>query len=257
MNKPVKKFPSGLNRLDASIQVANHLLTSRPNPYNMIFVEGGTFMMGCTAEQGEECFEAEKPAHLVTLDSFYMGKYLVTQEVWIAVMGENLSRLKGLRRPVENMNWNTVQLFLERLNEQTDRRFRLPTEAEWEYAARGGNLSKGYKYSGGNDLEAVGWYAWHGIGHEEETHDVGRKQANELGLYDMSGNVWEWCSDWYGNYEDCPQINPQGPSSGIHRVVRGGSHYEVDAEQCRVSNRNGRSPEYLDCNLGFRLVSDR
>jgi sulfatase modifying factor 1 len=240
-----------LSRLDASIQVANKLLAPRANPYNMVFVEGGTFMMGCTAEQGDECFAGEKPAHQVTLSSYYIGKYLVTQEQWEAVMGNNPSKFKGARHPVECVSWDDVQVFLERLNAQTGMKYRLPTEAEWEYAARGGKYTKGFKYSGGDDLDKVAWFN-ENSGYT--THEVGLKQPNELGLYDMSGILWEWCSDWYGDYSSDSQTNPEGPAHGTYRVLRGGGLAD-NALYCRVSNRGFSRPEYDYSGSGFRLVS--
>lgn len=238
-----------LSRLDASIQVANKLLAPRANPYNMVFVEGGTFTMGCTAEQVDECDDDEKPAHHVTLSSFYIGKYLVTQEEWEHIMGHNPSRFKGARRPVECVSWDDVQLFLERLNELTRGNFRLPTEAEWEYAARGGKYSEGYKYSGSNNLDEAAWYSTNSA---KETHEVGLKKPNELGLYDMSGNVREWCSDWYGVYSSENQFNPRGPVTGTERVLRGGCKCHAD-KYSRVSSRTKFRPQ-LACR-GIRLAS--
>jgi sulfatase modifying factor 1 len=250
MNKPAK-IQNQLSRLDASIQVANKLLAPRANPYNMVFVEGGTFMMGCTAEQGDECYKNEKPAHQVTLSSYYIGKYLVTQEQWEAVMGNNPSEIKGARHPVECVNWDDIQVFLERLNTQTGMKYRLPTEAEWEYAARGGKYSQGFKYSGGDDLEKVAWFDKNS---GQTTHEAGLKQPNELGLYDMSGNVWEWCNDWYGSYFSDPQTNPKGSANGTSRVLRGGC-WGYNAGYCRVSNRNCDTPVGRNYDVGFRLVS--
>ena len=217
---------------------------------NMVYVQGGTFMMGATAEQGSDSWDGEKPAHQVTLSSFSIGRYEVTQEEWQAVMGSNPSNIKGAKRPVDNVSWNDCQEFIRKLNGVTGRRFRLPTEAEWEYAARGGNRSQGYKYSGSNNLNSVAWYRDNS---GETTHDVGQKSPNELGIYDMSGNVWEWCSDWYGNYSSSSQTNPTGSYSGSHRVDRGGSWLNY-ARGCRVSLRNSITPgDRLNC-LGFRLA---
>ena len=159
----------------------------------MVFVKGGTFMMGATPEQGSDAGDGEKPVHSVTVSDFYIGKYEVTQAQWKAVMGKNPSHYKGENRPVERVSWYDIQKFIEKLNAKTGKRYRLPTEAEWEYAARGGNQSKGYKYSGSNDIGSVAWYTNNS---GDRTHPVGQKQPNELGLYDMTGNVWEWCSDW-------------------------------------------------------------
>ena len=216
---------------------------------NMVYVEGGTFTMGATSEQGSDAFDDEKPAHQVTVPSFSIGKYEVTQEEWQAVMGSNPSDFKGAKRPVESVSWNECQEFIRKLNSMTGKRFRLPTEAEWEYAARGGNKSIGYKYAGGDNLDRVAWYG----SNSDATHDVGQKSPNELGLYDMSGNVWEWCQDWRGGYSSGSQSNPSGPSSGSYRVFRGGS-WSFSARYCRVSYRFSCTPDYRYFNLGLRLA---
>ncbi|MBQ3247459.1 MAG: SUMF1/EgtB/PvdO family nonheme iron enzyme, partial [Alistipes sp.] len=179
--------------------------TANFDGFEMVFVKGGTFTMGATAEQGSDADSDEKPAHSVTVSNFYIGKYEVTQAQWEAVMGKNPSRFKGDNLPVERVSWNDIQKFIEKLNAKTGKRYRLPTEAEWEYAARGGNQSKGYKYSGSNDIGSVAWYTDNS---SSPTHPVGQKQPNELGLYDMSGNVYEWCSDWHGSYSSGSQTNP-------------------------------------------------
>ena len=181
---------------------------------NMVYVSGGTFIMG-----GDESSD-QTPTHSVTLSSYYICKYEVTQALWRAVMGSNPSKFKGDNLPVEQVSWNDCQTFINRLNSYTGRNFRLPTEAEWEFAARGGNYSRRYKYSGSNYIGDVAWYADNS---GNRTHPVGTKQANELGLYDMSGNVWEWCSDWYGSYSSYSQSNPTGATSGFGRVERGGN----------------------------------
>jgi formylglycine-generating enzyme required for sulfatase activity len=217
---------------------------------NMVYVEGGTFTMGATSEQGNEDNSDEKPAHQVTLSSFSIGKYEVTQEEWKAVMGSNPSEFKGAKRPVECVSWDDCQEFIRKLNALTGKRFRLPTEAEWEYAARGGNRSQGYKYAGGNSIVSVAWFDGNA---GNETHPVGQKQSNELGLYDMAGNVYEWCQDWYGDYSSSPQTNPTGPSSAIGRVFRGGC-WRWDAGGCRVSSRNTLSPDIYGHILGLRLA---
>jgi len=213
----------------------------------MIFIEGGTFTMGCTSEQGNDCFNWEKPAHQVTVNGFYIGKYEVTQAQWRAIMGNNSSYFKGDNLPVEVVSWNDIQEFIRKLNAQTGKQYRLPTEAEWEFAARGGNRSQGYKYSGSNTVGNVAWYD----GNSGRTHAVGSKSANELGIYDMSGNVWEWCSDWYGDYSSNAQTNPEGPSTGSYRMIRGGSW---NTSPMRVSNRFNSMPGDLCNSLGFRLA---
>ncbi len=222
---------------------------------NMVLVEGGTFTMGCTEEQGN-CEDNEKPAHAVTLSSFRIGKYEVTQEEWELVMGDNPSTFHGPRRPVEDISWEDAQEFIRKLNKLSGKQYRLPTEAEWEYAARGGRLSKGHLFSGGNDLDSVGWYNDNAT---EQTHKVGQKLPNELGLYDMSGNVWEWCSDWYDGkyYAVSPDNNPQGPDKQgpDARVLRGGSWF-INARSCRLLYRSRLwTPGYRSEDCGFRLVS--
>ena len=205
--------------------------------FRMKYVEGGTFMMGASGDDSEAFyFYDEKPAHKVTLDSYYIAETLVTQELWQAVMGNNPSKFKGdIHRPVETVSWNDCHEFVKKLNRLTGKKFSLPTEAQWEYAARGGMKSKGYKFSGSNNLGVVAWYDGNS---GSETHPVAQKQSNELGLYDMTGNVWEWCQDWFDSnyYANSPQNNPQGPSSGDYRVLRGGSWGNVPGD-CHVSFR--------------------
>ena len=219
--------------------------------FNMIAVKGGTFTMGATSEQGDDAYSYEKPTHQVTLSDYCIGETEVTQELWQAVMGSNPSNFTGnLQRPVEKVSWNDCQEFIKKLNQLTGKTFRLPTEAEWEYAARGGSQSKGYKYAGSNTIGDVAWYTSNS---SSTTHPVKQKQANELGLYDMSGNVWEWCQDWYDSYSSTPQTNPAGPSSGSDRVLRGGSWGDY-ARYCRVSNRYYSAPTYRYSDLGLRLA---
>ena len=219
----------------------------------LVYVRGGTFTMGCTSEQGGDCEGDEKPAHQVTLSDFYIGKYEVTQKQWRAVMGSDPPelRFKGCDNcPVERVSWNDIQEFIKKLNQKTGKNYRLPTEAEWEYAARGGIQSKGYKYAGSNNIGEVAWYDGNS---SSKTHPVGGKKANELGLYDMSGNVWEWCSDWYGSYSSGSQRNPQGPSSGSSRVLRGGC-WDGYSGDCRVAYRGSGNPGFRHSNSGFRLA---
>ena len=219
--------------------------------FQMVYVEGGTFTMGATAEQGSDAYDdGERPAHSVTLSSYYIGQTEVTQALWQAVMGSNPSDFDGDDLPVENVSWDDCQEFVRKLGQITGKNFRLPTEAEWEYAARGGSKSRGYKYSGSDNIGSVAWYDGNS---GSETHAVATKSPNELGLYDMSGNVCEWCQDWYGDYSSSAQANPTGPTSGDYRVLRGGSCYSV-ARFCRVSYRNGSSPSDRGYCLGLRLV---
>ncbi len=220
----------------------------------MVFVEGGTFTMGATEEQSIEADSDEKPTHRVTVSDFYIGKYEVTQAQWKAIMGSNPSNWTGDNLPVECVSWDDIQTFIQKLNTKTGRKYRLPTEAEWEYAARGGANSKGYKYSGSNNIDNVAWYKNNSGG---ETHPVGQKQPNELGIYDMSGNVFEWCQDWFSSsyYYNGPQTNPTGPSSGSSRVLHGGSWNGI-AIGCRVSNRSNRKPSSRYSIDGFRLAHD-
>ena len=217
--------------------------------FDMIMVEGGTFTMGATSEQGNDAEADERPAHEVTLSDYYIGETEVTQALWQAVMGNSPSQFRGKSNPVEMVSWNECQKFIKKLNKLTGRTFRLPTEAEWEFAARGGNESKGYKYAGSNSIDDVAWYDYNS---DSKTHAVKTKSPNELGLYDMSGNVYEWCQDWYGSYSSKAQINPKGPSSGSTRVLHGGSWYG-GAGDCRVSNREYTSPGFCYTS-GLRLV---
>ena len=217
---------------------------------DMVRVEAGTFTMGATAEMKDPYID-EKPTHQVTLtNDYYIGKNEVTQALWQAVMGNNPSSFKGDNLPVEKVSWNDCQEFISKLNRITGKTFRLPTEAEWEYAARGGNKSRGYQYSGSNNLSDVAWYT---ANSGSKTHAVGTKQPNELGIYDMTGNVWEWCQDWYGKYSSSSQVNPTGANSGSGRVRRGGS-WSSNARGCRSSYRASRTPDYRYGNLGLRLV---
>ena len=217
--------------------------------YQMVYVSGGTFNMGSNDSDAES---DEKPVHSVSVSSFYIGETEVTQALWKAVMGNNPSYFKGDNLPVESVSWSDCQEFIRKLNSATGKTFRLPTEAEWEFAARGGDSSRGYKYSGSNTIDNVAWYDGNS---SSKTHAVGTKQANELGLYDMSGNVWEWCSDWYGDYSSSSQTNPKGPSSGSFRVDRGGGWFDYEG-LCRVPLRNYFDPDCSNYDLGLRLVRE-
>ena len=230
----------------------NRTFTVNGVSFEMIAVEGGTFTMGATSEQGSDAYDDEKPAHQVTLSSYYIGKTEVTQELWQAVMGSNPSKFSGTNLPVEKVSWEDCQSFVIKLNELTGKNFRLPTEAEWEYAARGGNKSNGFKFSGGNNIAEVAWYSENG---NKISHPVATKAPNELGIYDMSGNIWEWCSDWYSSsyYTSSSQTNPTGPNSGSYRVYRGGS-WSGNDRYCRVSHRDSNYPSYRFNYLGLRLA---
>lgn len=216
----------------------------------MVKVEGGTFRMGATPEQGYFTTLNEKPVHTVALSDYYIGKYEVTQAEWQAVTGNNPALFKGENFPVERVSRTDCETFIRRLNQLTGLRFNLPTEAQWEYAARGGKKSGGYIYAGGNTLQTVAWYADNA---QERTHAVGQKSPNELGLYDMSGNVWEWCRDVYGDYQALSQTNPTGPVRGEKFVFRGGCWNE-EAGSCRVALRNYWTSDYRHSVLGLRLV---
>ena len=229
----------------------------------MIPVEGGTFTMGANDDDAE-AYDLEKPAHQVTVSPYCIGQTLVTQALWQAVMGSNPSYFtpangysQDLQRPVEQISWDDCLEFIAKLNQMTGKQFRFPTEAEWEYAARGGNKSQGYKYSGSNSIDDVCWYdensyALGTSSPDYGTHAVATKSPNELGLYDMSGNVWEWCQDWYGSYSVVPQTNPTGPSSGSFHVFRGGS-WISGAIACRISHRFS-NPSIINGNFGLRLA---
>ena len=221
----------------------------------MVFVEGGIFTMGCS--NGSECYPEELPQRQVTLNGFKMAKYLVTQKQWVSIMDTNPSYHKGDDLPVEQVSWLDVQVFIAKLNEITGKNYRLATEAEWEYAARGGKNSKGYKYSGSDNLDEIAWYI---LNSENKTHPVGTKKPNELGIYDMTGNLWEWCNDWYGAYtnelpNEIPYMltDPQGATMGSSRVIRGG-RWECPARFCRVSYRRSANPEIPSNKVGFRIV---
>ena len=238
---------------------------------NMVLVVGGTFTMGATSEQGGDAWDDEKPIHQVTLSSFYLSRYEVTQEEWEYVMGNNPSYFKGANRPIENVSWFDCQEFIRKLNSITNYKFRLPTEAEWEFAARGGTISRGYKYSGSNNLADVAWYKVNSgskrlnddySGDQDvilknndcQTHPIGQKFPNELGLYDMSGNVWEWCHDNLLEYTSSSQTNPNTlyDLNGYH-PFRGGN-WQCFSRNCRVSRRYGGKSEERYSGLGLRLA---
>ena len=252
-------------------KISSKTFTVNGVSFDMMKVEAGTFTMGATPEM-KKPYANEKPAHQVTLTkNYYIGQTPVTQALWVAVMGitevepsflgklfgkeskyvdNNPSHFKGDNKPVEEVSWDDCQEFISKLNVATGKHFRLPTEAEWEFAARGGNNSRHYQYSGSNNINDVAWYDGNS---GNTTHDVASKQPNELGIYDMSGNVWEWCNDWYGKYNNMPQTNPTGPTSGSIRVRRGGG-WCYFAGYCRSSYRNSYTPGFRSDFLGLRLA---
>ena len=239
--KQVEVIQGGLTKYSIDI-ASNYTETASGLNVEMVFVEGGTFQTG-----GNDGNSNEKPLHSVTLSDFLIGKYEVTQKQWLAVMDNNPSSNSGCDNcPVEQISWNDTQIFVQKLNQKTKKTFRLPTEAEWEYAAKGGNKSKGYPYSGSNSVGDVAWYAGNA---GAKTHPVGQKQANELGLYDMSGNVWEWCSDLIVYSPNPPSVSPSS-----YGVYHGGSCINI-AELCRPSSRINFKPDNRNNGvLGFRLV---
>ena len=243
------------------IQPQTETFTVNGVSFTMVAVEGGTFMMGATAEQGGDAWDVEKPAHQVTLSSYWIGQTEVTQALWQAVMGSNPSDTYiDLNYPVINVSWYDCQEFIKKLNQMTGKYFRLPTEAEWEFAARGGNKSQGCKYAGSNTVDDVAWYLVNAYKIGKNSPDFGihavmTKAPNELGLYDMSGNVWEWCQDRYGDdYSSDDQRNPTGPASGTDRVIRGGA-WGTHERCCRVSFRFNYNPNDASSRgTGLRLA---
>lgn len=245
----LQDFPRGLHGdLEASIDAG------APEIPGMVFVKGGCFDMGDTFGDGES---DEKPVHKVCLADFYIGKYEVTQKKWNEVMGSNPSNFKNCADcPVEQVSWNDVQGYIDKLNKQMGGKYRLPTEAEWEYAARSGGKKE--KWAGTSNESELGEFAWSDQNSGSKTHPVGQKRPNGLGLYDMSGNVWEWVADWYGSgyYGNSTEDNPKGPSSGSRRVFRGGG-WGDGARYVRSASRNRYSPDLRYDFIGFRLVRTR
>jgi formylglycine-generating enzyme required for sulfatase activity len=236
--------------VDATTFVVNNV------QFKIVAVEGGSFVMGSGANDAKS---DQKPAHKVTVSDFSIGQTEVTQELWQAVMGSNPSEFSGKNLPVDNVTWEECQVFVARLNKllhesgklASDKAFHLPTEAQWEYAARGGKKSKGYRYAGSDDINAV---AWTRDNANDMTHPVASKRPNELGLYDMSGNVWEWVQDYYSPYDGAEQTNPTGPASNTGRVVkRGGSWYYAPEYYFRTSFRYGYYTSISDSSIGVRL----
>ena len=238
---------------DTEPGVAGKAWTDPVTGMKFVWVPGGCYEMGC-GDWTDNCGSDEKPVHEVCLDGFWMGKYEVTQGQWEKVMGGNPSHFKkGSNYPVEQVSWNDCQNFIEKLNGQGrgQYKFRLPTEAEWEFACRSGG--KPEKYAGGGDVGRVAWYTSNS---GSKTHEVGTKSPNGLGLYDMSGNVWEWCEDWYGKYGAASEKNPTGLAGGSRRVLRGGS-WSHDARYVRCGYRDSNGPDLTFSGLGFRLVRTR
>ena len=227
--------------------LTNRTFTANGVNFTMVGVQGGTFQMG---SNDGGAYSNQKPIHSVTLSSYYIGQTEVTQALWKAVMGSNPSNFKGDNLPVEEVSRYDCQSFITKLNQLTGEHFRLPTEAEWEFAAKGGRQSRGVKYSGSNTIGDVAWYDDNS---GSKTHPVATKSPNELGIYDMSGNVLEWCQDWEGNYSSSSQTNPTGPSSGSFRVIRGGDWLN-NAACCRSAFRGCGTPDGRGYNLGLRLA---
>ena len=249
-----------ISRIRALIGGANYPFSASyfhagPIDSVMALVAGGPFIMGCTSEQGSDCWPAGRPPHSVTVSDFYIGKYEVTQKEWREVMGKDPSSFKNCDNcPVENVSWDDIQEFLVKLNKKTGDTYRLPTEAEWEYAARGGSLSEGYKYSGSNSEDEV---SWHYGNSGKKTHPVGQKRPNELGLYDMTGNVWEWCADdWHDSYTGAPSTGQVWIDSPRveERVNRGGSWDTRSPQYLRLATRNQNMSSNRASGLGFRLA---
>jgi len=252
---PAKTAIAIPSKTAATTQKGNSTKKASPLPFEpkMVLVKGGKFWMGCSGDQGKDCDTVKSRLHQVTLSDFHIGIYVVTQGEWKALMGSNPSHFKkGDKYPVENVTWAEVQDFITKLNSATGKKYRLPTEAEWEYAARGGSISKSYKYSGSNKSAEVAWYSDNSKNSTQPVNDPS-KRSNELGIHGMSGNVWEWCEDWYSPYKSSAQSNPKGPSTGIDRVARGGSWYR-DATNSTVYFRNHMDPNNRYSSLGFRVV---
>ncbi|MBI5408249.1 MAG: formylglycine-generating enzyme family protein [Nitrospirae bacterium] len=260
----LQDFPRGLSTAyDWEIAAGGEEFKDPVTGMEFVFVKGGCYQMGC-GDWTSDCDSDEKPVHEVCVDDFYMGKYEVTQRQWKEIMGNNPSYFKncGDDCPVENVSWDDVQEYIKKMNQKITPHspplskggnkggYRLPTEAEWEYSARSGGKKE--KYSGGDDVGSVAWYDSNS---GSTTHPAGQKKPNGLGLYDMSGNVWEWVDDWYGEdyYMNSPKNNPKGPSSGSYRVLRGGSWYD-DPRGMRSANRYRANPGGRDGSVGFRLL---
>ncbi len=249
------------NNTRQSVSGQNYTETELGLDLKMVYVEGGSFLMGCTSEQSD-CASDEQNVRRVTLDGYYIGMFEITQKQWELVMGTSINQQKskagksllkgvGPDYPMYYVSWEDAMTFCQELSRLTGKTYTLPTEAQWEFAARGGNRNDGTKYSGSHSIDLAAWYFYNSGG---GTHLVGTKRANGLGIYDMSGNVWEWCKDWYADsYQSCQTNNPEGPSSGSDRVNRGGC-WGFNASRCRVSHRDGITPTSRSIFLGFRVV---
>ena len=217
-------------------------------PLEMVYVESGTFTMGGIPERdGNKIYGDEKPAHTVYLSSYYISRYPIKQELWEAVMGENPSEFQNAKAPVSNVSWTDALNFCIKINLVSYQYYWLPTEAQWEYAARGGNRSRNTLYSGSDMLSLVGCY------YQSAPCATGQYKPNELGIYDMSGGVWEWCNDWFGEFLPDSVFNPQGPEYGFHKVLKGGS-WGSEALCCRISHRSGAMAHEKSSGIGFRVV---
>jgi len=250
------ELPEDLNENeDEKETIDKRYVTVSNVSFAMVSVTGGIFDLGATPEQGLYAAFDEKPSIQVSVSSFYLAEAPVTQALWTEVMGDNPSHFKGDILPVERVSWEDCQEFIKRLNIQTGMKFRLPTEAEWEYAARGGQYSKHKKYAGAND-DAKSDYIWLKENSQSQSHEVKTKLANELGLFDMSGNISEWCSDWYFNSyaNNGERVNPKGPASGVAKVYRGGS-WDDKPMNCRVSKRFSMNPIFKNKLVGLRLAA--
>lgn len=239
----VKDRSADMLRMETASEIALH----------MVKVEGGNYTMGCPDPTGTSCYYWEKPAHNVSITTFYMAKYPVTQKEWRILVGNRPWFSKNCDEcPVENVSWYDAQIFINTLNQLSGKNYRLPTEAEWEYAAAGGNRNEGYKYAGNDHIDAVAWYSGNS---DKQIHVVGQKQPNQLGLFDMSGNVWQWCSDWFSDtyYNYSETDNPEGPKRDAYRVCRGGSWWS-EARDCRISNRDRYPADARDDDVGFRIA---
>ncbi len=249
------ELPEELIEEEEEESIDKHYVSVGNVSFAMISVEGGTFDLGATPEQGLYAAFDEKPSIQVTVSSFYLAEVPVTQAIWTTIMGDNPSHFKGDNLPVERVSWEDCQEFIKRLNIQTGIKFRLPTEAEWEYAARGGQHSRHHKYSGADDNDKSD-YLWFKENSQSLSHEVKTKLPNELELYDMNGNISEWCGDWYFNSyaNNGERVNPKGPSSGVAKVYRGGS-WDDKAMNCRVSKRFSMNPIFKNKLVGLRLAA--